>query len=1248
MMGRYWVDIDGSGLGFDDEDDDGTELQENGDLDTDDGRNSSSGRTKSLPWKLGTEVRGFRLNKLLGRGATGAVYSATDLKTQSTLALKVLFHPDADTINRLKRGFRALAEIFHPNLVMLYGLYQHDGHSFITMEQIDGLPLVPAIRAEGIDSAAVFYDRINSILRDAGRALHALHSNQLVHRDIKPNNLLIDQTGRLRLIDYGMIGSFDPVWDPEGHRAYVAGNRKYMAPEVLTKQNYPPGSDMFSLGRVLVKLIRSCHPFRHGLHMSSDGLLPVDTPKPLARLIRRMLKVEISERPTAWEIASTAADSSEATSSLLVNPWQLRIVGREKSIQEVREWLSLMVAGKARRLHVTASPGIGKTRFLNAIREQLKEHAWLQVFASQCRSREEVPLQAFDEMVDVLARRYSGPNAEQLELDPVSTQILHYSFPVLRGVLKKANEVSRDRSLGQAEANDAAIHLTSQVCRHGPVILIIDDLQWADQDSLALIRRLEKEVHGLFAVITASRDDFIPPDLSPEFVLRLDPLTETESKEVLRRHLQLSRIVLTDSIIQQVVQMANGNCHHLLQLAAGMSAAKPNELAAWSNNTSLDIRCLWRHRLERLSEPARGLLTHIAAAGGPVDIALAMKITNLGEAGREVLSQLLQQQWLSKRTSTHHVEIFHDTILEALSDILPAEQWQQAHLQWAERLIEEGESVSAARIAGHLFQANLPEKGAEYAIRAADEAETRYAFYEAGRWHYRASQHLLPEPAFEQLKKSADAYTAGERSTEAGQIYLEMAEHPQAENPAWCQAAAAESFIRAGNIEQALSIIVDLAVRLGLPTPKSNWRSNLSIICNRLRLRWRGGYRLPAASDSSAVDATEDPLINERVRICFQVTRALAFYENHYAANLITAGLLKIHLPDGSPARLRGAVAYAVLGSYNPGWWRRSAARLLTEMDARVEEDENVDAIAHTAAARGYHYWLQASYADCIFSLEKASTLYRQQCRGMVFESVHTQFPVLTAYFFLGRIDQLMLVAQSMQHDALDRDDQFTLDTATTGFSATAALFNGDVAWVKKRSQLPKARRHDPQWQFLDVLKHVALILRKMYIGRPDHAEKIIKLYRGQLKKSGILRMQAGRIWDSWLQGTVGLQLAVANPEQSWERLNTVSRKARLLIREDVPFAVVVGQLMLARIAEMKGQTDQAKELYTAAAKGADQQQLEPFRRIALDGLEYRPGRRSRPSRLHELLEEMRVQDPVASLRLYTAPRPTKDARPDQ
>ena len=134
--------------------------------------------------------------------------------------------------------------------------------------------------------------------------------------------------------------------------------------------------------------------------------------------------------------------------------------------------------------------------------------------------------------------------------------------------------------------------------------------------------------------------------------------------------------------------------------------------------------------------------------------------------------------------------------------------------------------------------------------------------------------------------------------------------------------------------------------------------------------------------------------------------------------------------------------------------------------------------------------------------------------------------------------------------------------------------------------------------------------------------------------------MQAGRIWDNWLQGTVGLQLAVANPEQSWERLNTVARKARMLIQENVPFAVVLGQLLLARIAEMEGQIDQAKELYTAAAQGADQQQLEPFRRIALDGLEYKPGKQAKPPRLHELLVEMGVRDPEASLRLYTVPRP--------
>ncbi len=1218
-----------------DEEGDSTAVYDRGDMDTDEGYSKTKQVSVEGPWRCGTEIRGYRINELLGQGATGAVYSAVDRRSNNQVALKVLLRPEANTINRLKRGFRALAEVFHPNLVMLYGLHQHEELCFISMEQVDGLPLLKAIAAEDIRDAKAFYNRLNAILREAGRALHALHSNQLVHRDIKPNNILIDRTGRVRLIDYGMVGSFDPVWDPDGHRAYVAGNQKYMAPEVLSKQNYPPGSDIFSLGRVIAKLARSCHPYGKSIQLDSERLLPIDMPKRLANLVRKMLSVEVSARPTAWEVASTASGATEATVSGLVNPWQLQIVGRDDSMQHVRRWLSRLVSGQSRRLHITAPPGIGKSRFLAAVAEQLQEHKWLQIFESRCRRREEVPLQAFDEIVDALARRYSSVNASRLELDPVSTQILRSAFPVLRGVLKKAGEIPRDRSLGQAEANDAAVQLTAQICRHGPVIIIIDDLQWADQDSLTLIKKLEQEVSGVLGVITASRDDFQPPHLLATDQLKLRPLTVAEATKMLRTHLLLRRINLPDRFVDRIVSLADGNCHHLLQLAACLSAVGAEEMATWADGGPLDIQQLWLRRFSQLSPEQRIVLTSVVAAGGPVNLGDVLTVTKLGEPGRQAVATLLQENWLNERVQTHHIEVFHDTIAEALTEFLPPAQLREAHAQWAQWLIDSEQPIPAARIAGQLIESGQHEAATPYAILAAEEAMQRFAFGEAARWHHRAAELLDGPPAVEHLRKAAEAFTTGGQSAQAAETYLQLAGHPHEPYQEHARSLAAEGFLRAGQIHRARDATAHLAKRLGLPQPKPQWISKLLILRNLVRLRLRGGFQLPQASG--------DPIENrQRARTCFRITRALSVYDNVYAAELLTTGLLSLNRFNAPEDCIQGGTAYVCFGSYNPGWWRNDSVRLLSEVVQRAEQHGSPESLAHAFNASGFHHWFVGEFADCVAPLEKSASLYRNQCKGMVFESVHTMLPALTSYYFLGRIEPLVQATQAMIRDARDRDDRFTLHVATTGFAATGLLFLGETLSVKQynRGAAVAGRRAGPQ--MFHSLQTIALVFQKMYSGYPRQAAKLLDVHHQSFARSGFLRMQIGRVWWAWLKATAALQVAVSSDEanvDSW--LREASEQAQRLAAEALPFAHLLSLLMAARVAEIQGHNEQAKSLYRDAAQAADQQQLDPFRLAALDGLDALDRNKRAQSRLHEFLQAANVHDPIASERLYVAPRET-------
>ena len=153
----------------------------------------------------------------LGSGGMGVVYAAYDGELDRKVALKFLTTPDP---TRLLREARSLARITHPNVVVLYEVDTFDGRVFAAMELVDGITL-----AEWLEAEPRGWREILRVFVEMGRGLAAVHASRLVHRDVKPSNVLIGRDGRARLSDFGLAG------DPVDHAGERAGTPKYMAPE---------------------------------------------------------------------------------------------------------------------------------------------------------------------------------------------------------------------------------------------------------------------------------------------------------------------------------------------------------------------------------------------------------------------------------------------------------------------------------------------------------------------------------------------------------------------------------------------------------------------------------------------------------------------------------------------------------------------------------------------------------------------------------------------------------------------------------------------------------------------------------------------------------------------------------------------------------------------------------------------------------------------------------------------------------
>ncbi|MGV3486504.1 MAG: protein kinase domain-containing protein, partial [Planctomycetaceae bacterium] len=206
-------------------------------------------------WKVGDIVEGFVLEQLLGSGVTSTVYRVRELETDRRYALKILRTRCEQTRTASRLGFRRMIPFSHPSLVYVDRILSIGEYIGFTMEEVVGKRLVEVINETRGQGRAAVFDLAYRLLHDIGGALQTIHDAGLVHRDVKPENVMVDINGRAKLIDYGLVGSYDPESDPDARRNYLAGTYWYMAPESISMQMYPPACDVYALGSVVLELI---------------------------------------------------------------------------------------------------------------------------------------------------------------------------------------------------------------------------------------------------------------------------------------------------------------------------------------------------------------------------------------------------------------------------------------------------------------------------------------------------------------------------------------------------------------------------------------------------------------------------------------------------------------------------------------------------------------------------------------------------------------------------------------------------------------------------------------------------------------------------------------------------------------------------------------------------------------------------------------------------------------------------------
>jgi serine/threonine protein kinase/tetratricopeptide (TPR) repeat protein len=468
---------------------------------------------------IGRFEPGHRLGPYLieapvGAGGMGEVFRAVDIRLHRTVAIKVLppeKFSDPEHQRRFLQEARAVSALNHPNIVVLYDISCHGGVDFLVMEYVRGKTLQELILPTGLSlSEAAHYGA------QVARALAAAHDAGVVHRDIKPANIMITPESQVKVLDFGVakrivnpeiaVGPETRTQTPTTNPGLILGTIGFMSPEQSRGEPLDGRSDIFSLGSVLYLAATGRTPFSGASALSvlheiatinppAPSTLRADLPPEFDLILARaMAKAPADRYASAAELAEALEallGTTEVVSTRSIESAPPPVVGRDAELRKLRKSLASAQEGFGTFVLIRGEPGIGKSALARSFLHAAQlEHPNLLVARGACIEQYGIGeaylpfLQCMPALLAVagreriltLFRRYAPTWCLQFPS--------LFSGNALDQLQREAIGATKERML--REFGDAMDEIT----RAFPIVLVLEDLHWADTSSIDLIRHL--------------------------------------------------------------------------------------------------------------------------------------------------------------------------------------------------------------------------------------------------------------------------------------------------------------------------------------------------------------------------------------------------------------------------------------------------------------------------------------------------------------------------------------------------------------------------------------------------------------------------------------------------------------------------------------------------------------------------------------------------------------------------------------
>ncbi len=1161
----------------------------------------------------------FDLVRRLGHGGFGDVYEAIDLRDQGRVALKVLHDAKPQSIERFKREFRTMQGISHPNLVRLDELFFDDEGPawFFTMELVDGTDLASFVRraapaipdesendrvepaspisttrhAPAAAGAAASFDetRLRESLRQLLDGLIVLHAAGMVHRDVKPSNVMATTEGRIVLLDFGLV--FDRLG--ESRTSGVLGTPAYMAPEQAGfNVEVSPAADVYAVGALLYHLLTGRLPFEgrdlQSVLMGNRVLLPPPpqsvasaVPEDLADLCLAMLRLEPSQRPTAVEAKRRLLDARAVPSVGSRSPPSSELVGRRAELDRLRAAFETTTKGELATVIVTGESGIGKSALIRHFMRDLRsQRGDVTLLEGRCYERESVPYKAIDAIVDALSRRLSHmPAHEAAQLLPTRNAALAQVFPAMlrlepvareHALFAKNGDPSELRQLAFAALRE----LFTRIALRGPTIVAIDDLQWADDDGLRALDEILR-----------------PPDAPPLLVIGV--VRSGEGSDVARDRLRHAGFASSTVLELGGLSLDEGRILATRLLGPEQGLVDPTRIAAESAGHPLFVEELARHaltgmvstdrlhldgairsRIEQLQPGARRTAELVALAGTPLAHEILARSTGISVSELKQHVAVLRSASLVRTSGGRWgdaVEPYHDRVREAAVAELGSEQRRGMHEALA--LAFEGMSTADPEaLATHWKEAGYPAKAAEYAAAAGAQALKAFAFDRASRW-YEQAVSLLPQ--------GTDAHRAlrvclGEALAGAGRGALSAAHFEAAAEQAspvdalQLRRRAADQLLRSGRIDEGIALLRTVLAAMGIAMTEGPNATLASLLFGRVRLSLRG-LRFAVREETDV-----DPELLHRIDALWSVAAGLSVVDVVRAADFHTRGLL-LALDAGEPDRLSRALAMeAAMRGIEGGPSRARAPELLETADrlARRHAHPETEAwIALSSSAIAMH---TGRFEESLRFATDAEAMFRERCEGPTWKVADARAFGLWALAYLGRLGELARRIPALLRDAIERDDLFAQISVGLGPTHVAWLARDDTATMRETCAAAMKRWTQSGFHFQHLCALFSLTSADLYEGDPAAASARVEAGWPSLRRSLQLRTQFVRI-DCWyLRGRVAVALAFTDPKARAGALRRANDAAARIERENMAWSQGLAHALRAAIAQIGGRTAEA------------------------------------------------------------------------